>query len=71
MAIKRYMAEDVYNGIVQANFNAILRTTTKEYGSQKGLQTLYSFTSHPKSKKERIIIVSQPNFNCLTESGKK
>lgn len=41
MAIKRHMTEDVYKGIVQANFCAILRTTNKGYGNQKGVQTLY------------------------------
>lgn len=30
MAIKRHMTEDVYKGIVQANFGAILCTTNKE-----------------------------------------
>lgn len=30
IAIKRHMTEDVYKGIVQANFGAIPRTTNKE-----------------------------------------
>lgn len=69
MAIKRHTTEDLYEGTVKGNFSAMLHTTSKEYGSQKGAQTLHRFTSHPESKKE--IIISQPNFNCLTESGKK
>lgn len=71
MAIRRHMAEGMCKGIAQANCSAALCTTNNEYRSQKGVHTLYRFLSHSESKKERITLISKPNFSCLTEFGEE